>query len=72
MTKTRMEARIEIVVLVMQQLKEVQHGLQVLSTQMTNIPHPAKSSSARSGTVNPTDSLKGVDQELGVKEVDRG
>ena len=27
-------------VLVMQQLKEVQHGLQVLSTQMTNIPHP--------------------------------
>ena len=87
-TKTRIEARIEILetdgketkkkmveinsslVLVMQQLKEMQHGLQVLSTQMTNIPHLVESSSTRFRIVNLIDSFKGADQEPRVKEVE--
>ena len=50
----------------------MQHGLQVLSTQMTNIPHPVESSSARSGTANLIDSFRGANHEHGVKEVKRG
>ena len=50
----------------------MQHGLQVLLTKMTNIPHPVKSSLARFGTANLTYSFKGADQEPGVKEVDQG
>ena len=89
-TKTRIEARIEILeadgketkkqmveinsslVLVIQQLKEVQHGFPVLSTQMNNIPHLVESSSTRFRIANLIDSFKGAYQEPEVKEVERG
>ena len=71
-TKKKMVEINSSLVLVMQQLKEVQHGLQVLSTQMTNIPHLVESSSTRFRIANLIDSFKGADQEPGVKEVKRG
>ena len=59
-------------VLVMQQPKEVQHGLQVLLTQMNNIPRLVEPSSTRFRIANLIDSFKGADYEPGVKEVERG
>ena len=64
-TKKQMVEINSSLVLLMQQLKEVQHGLQVLLTQMNNIPHPAESNSTCSRTANLTDSFKGADQEPG-------